>query len=448
MIQRERVKNLNSGKDTHGRFVLYWMQASQRVRFNHALEYAVREANERNQPLVVYFGITDDFPGANARHYFFMLEGLCEVRNLLRERGIYMVVRHESPHNGVIDLAGDASLLVADRGYLRIQKQWRSHVARRVECPMVQVESDVVVPVEVTSDKEEYAASTIRSKIHKHLETYLIAVEQRSVKKSSLPMDFESLDVSDPQSILDSLDVNHDVGPVDTFHGGESKAQVLLEDFIDNKLDHFDDLRNDPTAGNLSNMSPYLHFGQISPLDIALQVKNAGSSGEESYLEELIVRRELSMNFIYYNDRYDSLDALPDWARKTLSEHAGDKRDYTYSYEEFAQGKTHDPYWNAAQLEMVRTGKMHGYMRMYWGKKIIEWTSSPEDAYDIAIRLNDTYELDGRDPNGFTGVLWCFGKHDRAWKERPVFGKTRYMNENGLKRKFDIDKYVEIVDAL
>jgi deoxyribodipyrimidine photo-lyase len=207
-------------------------------------------------------------------------------------------------------------------------------------------------------------------------------------------------------------------------------------------------LRNDPTLDYLSHLSPYLHFGQISPLYIALKVIDTDSRGKEAFLEELIVRRELSMNFVFYNEKYDSFEAVPEWAKKTLKAHQKNKRQYTYSLEELETAQTHDAYWNAAQREMVGRGKMHGYMRMYWGKKIIEWSKTPEKAFQIALYLNNKYELDGRDPNGFTGVAWCFGKHDRPWGERPIFGNVRYMNDKGLKRKFDADRYVRMMSRI
>jgi deoxyribodipyrimidine photo-lyase len=195
-------------------------------------------------------------------------------------------------------------------------------------------------------------------------------------------------------------------------------------------------------------MSPWLHFGQISPLVIALKVMKTQSPGKEAYLEELIIRRELAMNYTYYNPFYDSFEGLNDWAKKTLKEHEKDKRPYRYSIDELEQAQTHDPYWNAAQEEMRITGKMHGYMRMYWGKKILEWMKSPEEAFSTALYLNNKYELDGRDPNGFAGIAWCFGKHDRPWFERPIFGKIRYMNANGLKRKFNAEAYVDKIKKL
>jgi deoxyribodipyrimidine photo-lyase len=230
--------------------------------------------------------------------------------------------------------------------------------------------------------------------------------------------------------------------------GGTSEALKLLDDFIETKLDDVPTCRNDPSHECVSHLSPYLHFGQISALDIAMQIRARKSPGADIFLEELIVRRELAMNFVHYNPQYDSYECLPAWARKTLDAHARDPREYVYELEELEKAKTHDEYWNAAQMEMVKTGYMHGYMRMYWGKKILEWTPSPKEAFARALYLNNTYQLDGRDPNSFAGVAWCFGKHDRAWAARPVFGTVRYMNDRGLRRKFNIDAYVKRVKSL
>ena len=441
MIQEERIRVLNRHSPRKGDRVLYWMQASQRAEYNHALEYAVRQANERKEPLVVYFGLTDKFPEANERHYYFMLEGLKEVRMSLKDRGIAMVIRRDSPEHGVVEFARRASLVVCDRGYLRVQKQWRQYVAERVECPLLQVESDVVIPIETVSDKEEYSAATLRRKIHRILPAYLKPLDEQPALIDSSKVVFESYDITDTTKAISGLNIDHSIKPEDRFHGGTGEAKQRLEDFIDRKLDSYERLKNDPNADSLSNLSPYLHFGQISPLYIALQVIKSDSQGIDAFLEELLVRRELSINFIHYNLRYDSFDGLPEWARRTLSEHRGDPRAYAYTLEELENAKTHDPYWNAAQKEMVVTGKMHGYMRMYWGKKILEWTADPEEAYKRALHLNNKYELDGRDPNGFAGVAWCFGKHDRPWGSRPIFGNIRYMSPNGLKRKFDVEQY-------
>jgi deoxyribodipyrimidine photo-lyase len=448
MIQQERIKHLNHRPARRGEFVLYWMQASQRVEYNHALEYAIRRANELGQPLVVFFGVTDAFPEANERHYHFMIEGLSEIRRELEKRGIAMTVQRVSPEAGVVRIAKRASLVIADRGYLRIQRAWRRHAAAHCPCSVVQVESDAIVPVEEASGKEEYAAATIRPKIHRVLEDYLVPVLRTAPRADSLGLRFKSIDIEDVPAAVGRLSIDRSVGRSSFYRGGTSEAKRLLRTFIEKKLDRFDTLRNDPGCDNLSHMSPYLHFGQISPLFIALEVMEAKSPGGPAFIEELVVRRELAINFIYYNGRYDSYVGLPEWCRKTLREHENDERPYVYSVRRLEEAATHDPYWNAAQTEMVLTGKMHGYMRMYWGKKILEWRKRPRDAFRTALYLNNKYEIDGRDPNGFTGVAWCFGKHDRPWGERDVFGKVRYMNDRGLRRKFDVDGYVRRIDNL
>ena len=448
MIQKERVKALNWKEIKKGDYVLYWMQASQRAEDNHALEYAILKANELRKPLVVFFGITDRFPEANERHYYFMLEGLREVKGSLEKRGIQMVVRHESPEQGAVRMAKRACLAVVDRGYLRIQRKWRDDAAKRMECPLVQVESDVVVPVEEASPKEEYSAATLRPKIHKKLKSFLVSLKERNPVVNSLSLKFQSFDLDDLEKAISKLHIDRSVRRVNSFRGGTKEAKKHLRTFLEYKIDRFGDLRNDPSLDYLSHMSPYLHFGQISPLSTALKVSKTDSPGREAFLEEFIVRRELSMNFVFYNERYDSFESIPDWAKKSLKIHLKDRRPYLYSLEELEAAKSHDPYWNAAQKEMVIKGKMHGYMRMYWGKKILEWTRTPEEAFRIALTLNNKYELDGRDANGFTGVAWCFGKHDRPWGERPIFGNVRYMNDKGLERKFDVKGFVKMMNRL
>jgi len=451
MIDPERIQPLNSLPDRSGDYVAYWMQASQRAEYNHALEFAVREANNRKQPLLVVFGVTPDYPEANLRHYTFMLEGLRETQEALKDRGIRMVVSRQSPDKAALGVAEHASLLVADRGYLRFQVDWRHRVAEDAPCPVVQVESDVIVPVETASPKEEYAAATIRPKIHKHVEHFLKSVRSSRVKRDSLGLKVNGWSIDNVEAALSELRVDRGVGPVTAFEAGTAEARKRLDAFISNRLDDYPEQRNHPELDAVSHMSPYLHFGQISPLQIALKVERAGGKSREAkddYLEELIVRRELSMNFVYYNWDYDAYTSLPDWARKTLEAHKKDKRDPIYKTEAFEAAETNDPYWNAAQKEMVLTGKMHNYMRMYWGKKILEWSASPEEAFKTALYLNNKYELDGRDPNSFAGVAWCFGKHDRPWTERKIFGKVRYMNDNGLRRKFDMDAYLAKVEAL
>ncbi|HUT30802.1 MAG TPA: deoxyribodipyrimidine photo-lyase [Sedimentisphaerales bacterium] len=448
MVQPERINLLNRRAARLGKYVLYWMQAAQRAEHNHALEYAIERANQLNKPLVVVFGLTDDYPEANLRHYHFMLEGLAETKRALEAKGIQMVVRRMSPDAAAVELSNDAALVVVDAGHLRVQRRWRNSAARRIDCPLHEVETNLIVPVEEASLKEEFSAGTFRPGIRGKLDYYLVPLKHKKPKRDSLGLKLDSCDISDVDKALLTLRIDRSVAKVQDLRGGASQAKRHLRSFLKNRLDRYDELRNDPALDYLSNMSPYLHFGQISPLYIALEVMKTDGPGKDAYLEELIVRRELSHNFVFYNDRYDTFEGLPPWAKRTLNFHRRDKREYVYSAEQFERAKTHDPYWNAAQKEMVLAGKMHGYMRMYWGKKIVEWSKNPQTAFKIASYLNNKYELDGRDPNGFTGVAWCFGKHDRAWGERPVFGKIRYMNAAGLKRKFNPDEYVKKVERL
>ncbi|QAR33742.1 deoxyribodipyrimidine photolyase [Geovibrio thiophilus] len=434
MIHGERIISLNR-PSKGGKYILLWIQQAQRTRLNHALEFAVRQANELRLPLFACFVITDGFPNANLRHYTFMLEGLNVLESNLKQRGINLVFRRGSPPEEVLKLARDAAMIVTDRGYLRIQKEWRQQLGISAPCTVVQVESDAVVPVETASCKEEFAAYTIRPKITKQLEKFLVPLGQRDLIIKDFQPDFKNIE---PDTA--SLNIDRAVTPVSLFKGGEDEAAKHLKAFINDRLDSYDELRNDPAEDAQSGLSPYIHFGSISTLEIALAAKEHPKS--PAFLEELIIRRELALNMVNFNSEYDSLKPLHPWAAQTLNEHRNDARPYIYTFDELENAQTHDPAWNTAQNEMLSTGKMHGYMRMYWGKKIMEWTKSPEEAYRTAISLNDKYSLDGRDPNGFAGVLWCFGKHDRPWQERAVFGKVRYMNFAGLKRKFDVEAYI------
>jgi deoxyribodipyrimidine photo-lyase len=452
-IDPARIRRLNDRPVADGDYVLYWMQQSQRAEHNDALERAVTRANDEGLPVLVVFGLMDDYPEANLRHYTFMLEGLQETQSALEERGIRMVVRHGAPDEVALAYADRAACVVCDRGYLRHQKAWRRRVADEAPCAVEQVEADVVVPVETVTDKAEYAARTIRPKIHEHLERFLVDLEPAEVEHGSLGLDVEGgLALDDIDAVTDRLDLDRSVRPVrGLFRGGTSEARRLLDDFTATKFARYDDRRNQPETSQVSHMSKYLHFGQVSPVWLTRRIRAADAPEEdvESYVEEVVVRRELSMNHVHFRpDTYDSFECLPEWARDTLHEHASDEREHIYSLDELRQGETHDPYWNAAMKEMRETGYMHNYMRMYWGKKILEWSPDPETAFERTLELNNTYFLDGRDPNSFANVLWVFGLHDRGWKERPVYGKVRYMSKGGLERKADPDAYVEKVDRL
>jgi deoxyribodipyrimidine photo-lyase len=447
-IQRERVLNLNEANVREGDYVLYWMQSSQRAEQNHALEYAVQRANHLDQRLLVVFGLTDDYPEANLRHYTFMLEGLKDVQEALEKRGIKMVVREGTPEEVALDAGKDASLVVTDRGYLRPQKQWREKVAGEAGCLMTQVESDVVVPVELASDKQEHAARTLRPGIEEYLDDFLVGLTPTKVSKQSLNMKAEGLDLSDIEKALDGMELDRSVGALShLYRGGTSEAKKVFRRFLKDSFEAYTEHRNQPQTDDVSHMSKYLHFGQISPIWLALEARNASTKKDniEAFVEELVVRRELSMNFVFYTPDYDSYANLPDWAKKTLEEHKNDGRKHTYTRKQLESAETHDEYWNAAMNEMVHTGYMHNYMRMYWGKKILEWSNTPEHAYRTTLYLNNKYFLDGRDPNSFANVAWVFGQHDRGWTEREVYGKVRYMSAGGLERKAKPEQYVEKV---
>ncbi|GEP11523.1 deoxyribodipyrimidine photo-lyase [Methylobacterium gnaphalii] len=455
-IQAMRLKALNDVEPREGgSYVLYLLQQANRADFNPALEFAIEEANRLRCPVVVCFGLLDGesgFPEANARHYAFLLQGLADCRQRLAARGIGFVMRKASPARIAIDLARDAKLLVLDRGYLAIQKRWYGEIVDGVETRIVQVEGDVVVPVETASTKHEFAARTLRPKLHRLWDEYLKPLQARTVKYKADGVRLASeIDVSDPDAVLAGLSLDTTVAPVRRFVGGHTEATRRLKAYLAGSFLGYGTDRNRPEADAASHMSPYLHFGQISPVEIALAVRAVESASREdrqSYLEELIVRRELAMNHVFYTDGYDRYEtALPDWAKKTLAEQAGDRRPHLYSEAELAEGMTHDAYWNAAMREMRETGYMHNHLRMYWGKKILEWSPSPEEAFARTLRLNNRYFLDGRDPNSFTNVAWVFGLHDRPWQKRPVFGTVRYQSENSL-RKFDANAYVKAVETL
>ena len=451
-IQKSRIQFLNDAPAAKGRYVLYWMQQSQRPDYNHALEYAIQQANRLGQGVLVGFGLMDDFPEANLRHFTFMLEGLKETRSILAKLGIKMVIQKGPPAEVALKLGCNASLIVCDCGYLRHQKSWRNQVAQQAACRVVQVESDVIIPVRVVSNKAEYAARTIRPKIHKHLADYLIDFKPTTVKKSSLNLSVRGVNLENIDAVLQKMKIDHNVPSVtDFFKGGSSQAKQTFKIFLHRRLAHYVNNRNQPQTDDISHMSPYLHFGQISPLSLALQINCVGShlqAAKDSFLEELIVRRELAMNFANYAPHYDSYQCLPNWARLTLAEHKKDPRENVYTRRQLENAQTHDEYWNAAMREMRYTGFMHNYMRMYWGKKILEWSKTPEHAFRTTLAINNKYFLDGRDPNSYTGVAWVYGVHDRAWFERPIFGKIRYMAASGLERKCDIKGYIKKVDAL
>lgn len=441
----ERVSPLNQRPQRSGLYVLYWMQQAQRAEDNPALEHALAAANRRGLPLAVCFGLSHRYPEANLRHYVFMLQGLRETAAALAARGIGFVLRLGPPDRVALDLAADAALLVCDGGHLRHQRRWQQTVAEAAACPAVRVETEVIVPPDTVSTKAEYAARTLRPKIQRRLNGFLALPKPAPTHHRAAGLGLAGEDLSDLQALLSRLEIDRSVAPVDRwFVGGTREAKHRFAAFMAEGLRRYAANGNQPQVGDISRMSPYLHFGQVSPTWLALQVQHARADEADraAYLEQLVVRRELAINFVRHTPDYDSYACLPGWARQTLDAHRRDPRPQRYTPAQLEAGETHDPYWNAAMADMRTTGFMHNTMRMYWGKQVLAWSQSPEAAHETLIRLNNRYFLDGRDPNSYASVGWIFGLHDRPWPERPIFGKVRAMTAAGLRRKYNIEAYV------
>lgn len=449
MKQLGRVKQLKkSTREMKGSYVLYWMQSAQRIHNNHALEVSIQLANQLHLPLVVSFVVMPNFPNANTRHYAFMLEGLTEIKNKLSQMGIQWILCMGDPLSQIQLLSEKACALIMDRGYGHYIQNLREEMVSSVDTDVYLVDTNVIVPVEEAYPKEAYAAYAIRRSLMGKLEVYGAEINLSEIKNRSEPAidaHVQVVALNDVQQFINQY-LSHlpKLDKPQTLLGGENQGRLQLMRFIEDGLMRYESEANIPHLQTTSQLSPYLHFGQISPITIYTQVLKKNPQ-EKAFIEQLVVRRELAYNFVHYNNFYDiALDnLLPTWAIETLNQHLGDLRRVTYSLYELENAQTEDPYWNAAQTQMVKTGYMHNYMRMYWGKKIVEWSHTPQDAFETLIYLNDKYLIDGRDPNGYAGIAWCFGKHDRPFQERSIFGKVRYMNAAGLKRKFDMEKYIK-----
>lgn len=431
--------------DPEGRAVVYWMQRAQRADDNPALDLAIAAANEVRKPLVVLFVIDPRYPSSNLRHFHFMLEGLAEIPAALAGRGAGFVAR-VGGRDEVARFCAEvgAVALVGDENPLRHGERWRRDVARELRVPFWTVDADVVVP-SALMPKEQWSAATIRPRITRHLDLCLrVPARRRAAVPWAPPRGLAS--VRPEPGLADGLPLDRSVQPVAAWRGGRRAALAHLREFVRTRLDGYATTRNKPEKDGTSRLSPHLHFGQLGPREVALAVRGADAplADRQAFMEELVVRRELAVNFVRFNPDYDRLAAAAPWARLTLDRHRGDPREPVYTERELAQAETHDPLWNAAERQMVEGGWMHGYVRMYWAKKILEWSRTPEVAMAAALALNDRYELDGRDPNGYAGVAWAIaGKHDRAWgPERPVYGTIRYMSLASTSRKFDSRTYI------
>ncbi len=444
---KRRVRELNK-KDIKNGPIFYLMSRDQRVKNNWSLIFAKEVAEEKNQEIAVVFFLTSPFLGATSRQYDFMLRGLMEIEASLNNLNIPFFIEIGDPLNIAhpFFIKKNAGAVITDFDPLKIKCKWRESISRKAHCKVFEVDSHNIVPYSIASSKQEFAAYTIRPKIKKHLDDFLTPFPKIKKQEKLLNIKMRPINWS---LLYKKIQLDKKVTTVKWINPGEKEAQKTLLKFIKNNLKHYNYHRNNPNKEVLSNLSPYIHFGQISAQHIALTIKKNNTAGADDFLEELIVRKELADNFCFYNKNYDNFDGFPDWAKKSLNKHRTDKRPYLYNKIQLEKGETHDCLWNASQLEMIKTGKMHSYLRMYWAKKILEWTKTPEEAIKIAIYLNDKYELDGRDPKGYTGIAWSIGGvHDRAWGERPVFGKIRYMSYNGSRSKFNIKEYITKINNI
>ena len=432
--------------------VVYWMQRAQRGIDNPALDVAIALGNELGLPVVAFFSAISNFPHANWRHYHFLNQGLADIEEDLAARNVSFIVRRP-PHNSLEKLLKevDAGIVVGDENVMREPERWRAVLARRLDLPFWTVDAEAAVPSK-TFPKHFFAVHHFRPKIYAELPKYLVPEPVTHARRGwERPADFESFDIrTDVTSGW--RDFDRTCEPVDSFTGGTHAGLKQLQRFIDCKLAHYDTARNHPETDGTSQLSPYLHFGHIGPLTIARGIQAAVDQGKvtsearDVYYNEVLAWRELSINFVRYVPSYDTIECAPEWAQKTLQAHTRDKRNPQYTYEQMDRGETYDELWNAAQMQMVRHGWMHNYLRMYWAKKILEWSPTPAKAYDTCVWMNDRYFLDGRDPNGYAGVAWAIaGVHDRPWFEREIFGTVRYMSGASTGKKFNSKRYIQNV---
>ncbi|HCC57363.1 MAG TPA: deoxyribodipyrimidine photolyase [Solibacterales bacterium] len=457
-VEPPRIRKLNDAPmRLRARYVLYWSQMNRRAESNHALQHAIELANRQGLPVLCYEGLTCTYAHANDRIHTFMLEAVPGTAARLRQLGVgyafYLRARRSDPNDTLYKLARHAAAVVTDDYPVFIAAAHNASVPQRLDVAYFAVDSSCIVPMSLLL-KREYAAYTIRPRIHKLLPQYLrpapAARPEHAWRGDLPPFHVEATDGNIAQLVA-GCEIDHGIAPSLSYRGGADEAERHLRHFLDTNLKRYAKQRNEPSRHATSNLSPYLHFGHISSLQVALAATDYAADQRldaAAFLEELIVRRELAFNFARYAKNPQGFDDLPEWARATMRQHAGDPRDPRFTPRQMEQAATYDPLWNAAQKELLLRGKIHGYYRMYWGKKIIEWSATYEEALGTMIDLHDRYALDGRDPNTYTNILWCFGLHDRPWFDRPIFGVLRYMSFNGMKTKTDIKAYIEEIAEL
>lgn len=448
-FNKKRAKLLTAlndvDRDCNG--VLYWMTRDARVQDNWAFLFAQRTALKNKLPLHVCFCILPKFLNMTKRHYKFLLGGLMEVEKECKDLNINFHLLHGEPSKIVPNFIKTNSLgaVVTDFFPLRLPMTWVEEVKERLPdgVPICQVDAHNIVPCWIASDKLEYAARTIRPKINSQLNEFLTGFPPVIEHEYSCTKSFPK---NKWNNAIEKTKADKSVEEVTWAKPGYVGGILELESFLKNRLKLYDSKRNDPSADAVSNLSPWFHFGMISVQRCileALEYKDKYKKSVEAFIEEAVIRRELTDNFCFYNKNYDSIKGAYAWAIDTLNKHRTDKRQYVYDLHELENSLTHEDLWNACQTQLVQQGKMHGFLRMYWAKKILEWTEVPEKALEWAIYLNDKYSLDGNDPNGYVGCMWSIcGIHDQGFTERDVFGKIRYMNYKGCQRKFDVKMFV------
>jgi deoxyribodipyrimidine photo-lyase len=428
-------------KAEHPGPVLYWMHREMRAADNWALLHAQAVAEQRSQPLAVVFCLARHYPLAALAHFAFMVHGLAETAATLAAWNIPLVVLRGDPGHMLATFArqAKAGIVITDADPTRPKRVWLAELLANLACPAIEVDGRNIVPARVASDKAEYMARTIRPKIQRLLPEFLDPFPDAARQTRPWPGPL-------PRTDWPALLAEFGAAPA-SFPPGEAAAHAALERFLATGLPRYADDRNTPVSPAASLLSPYLHFGHISAQRIALSVlaaSNAPAEAREAFLEQLIVRRELAENFCLHTPNYDSPEAFPAWARATLAKHEADTRPYLVTEGQLDAGETPDPLWNAAQRQLLTTGHMHGWLRMYWAKQLLLWSPDAGTALSCVLRLNDTLSLDGRDVNGYAGAAWSIGGvHDRPWPERAVFGTVRSMTAGGAARKFDTRAFID-----
>ena len=432
-----------------GKTVVYWMQRAERGVDNAALDCAIAVGNALGLPVVVYFAGVSHFPNANLRHYAFLNQGLRDVEEDLAKRNVSFVLRN-APREDWLTFFRDAeaAIVIGDENPMRVPEGWRRHVASKIDVPFWTVDADVIVPSK-RFEKAQYAAYTIRTRLWKMVPEYIEPyANPKALHAWMRPKGFVA---DDPAADMTAgwKDLDRSVEAVPELVGGAHAAEARLKLFVRKMLTGYAHLRNHPDVDGTSILSPYLHYGHVSPLRIMMEIEAAVTrdaslrESADSFLDEMVTWRELCVNYVKYNPHYDDPACAEPWAVKTVEKHAHDTRDPAYTVGQMERAETYDDLWNAAQRQMVRRGWMHNFMRMYWAKKILEWSSSNASAMQTTIYLNDKYFVDGRDPGGYAGIAWAiYGKFDRPWGERKIFGKIRYMSGASTGKKFHSKEYI------